>query len=304
MCNFSSGADPSSENSQSRTSVGTAVVAAGSSIYLVAALIVAVIGEGHIRFTADSADTIPMWQPWLAAAVGIGLILVTPTTGPVRGRAGPAGRVRVEALVLLALALTFTIALTLLGPDERNYAVLKIGLLLLGPLLLFAVCGRLGEATRRIAPAASPDPGDLADKGRHWWPLIPAVGWTATYLVLSLTHPGTSFVADALTIIAMVLIGFLLNATVEEFFYRRWLQTRWQGVLGGVWPSIIVSSLTWASWHIAIQGSGDWVVDLANVIANQGVTGLFLGLLWQRHRAMWPLLLVHGLMNANPLALL
>ncbi|BBY31797.1 CPBP family intramembrane glutamic endopeptidase [Mycolicibacterium sediminis] len=123
------------------------------------------------------------------------------------------------------------------------------------------------------------------------------------YLGLALTHPGTGFVADTLTVIAMVFIGFLLNAVVEEFFYRRWLQTRWERVLGGVWPGIIVSSLTWASWHIAIQGTVDWVVDVANVVANQGVTGLFLGLLWQRHRAMSPLLLVHGLMNANPLAL-
>ena len=113
-----------------------------------------------------------------------------------------------------------------------------------------------------------------------------------TYLGLSLTHPGTGFDADTLSVITMVLIGFLLNAVVEEFFYRRWLQIRWERVLGGVWPAIMVSSLTWASWHIAIQGTGDWVMDLANVVANQGITGLFLGLSRQRHRAMWPLLLV------------
>ena len=301
--NSSIGAVASGEDGQSRTLIGTTVVAAGLSIYFVAAVTVVVLGEGRIRFTADSADTIPVWQPWLAAAVGVGLILITPTTGPIRGRAAPVGRVRMEALVLLALALTFTVGLTLLGPDEPNYAVLKIGLLLLAPLLLFAVCRRFGAAIRRNGPTASPDPGGLADKGRPWWPLIPAVGWTVTYLALSLTNPGTGFVGDTLTVFAMVLVGFLLNAVVEEFFYRRWLQTRWEGVLGGVWPPIIVSSLAWASWHIAIQGSGDWIVDLANVVANQGVTGLFLGLLWQRYRVMWPLLLVHGLMNANPLAL-
>lgn len=303
MSNSSDGAVAPSGNGQTRTSTGTAVVAAGVGIYVVAALSVAVIGEGQIRFTADSADTIPMWHPWLAAVVGIGLILIMPTTGPLRGRAAPAGRALVEALVLLALALTFTVALTLLGPDEPNYTALKLALLVVGPLLLFAVCRRFGAVTGRAAPAASPDPGEVADKRRPWWPLVPAGGWIVTYLALSLTHPGTGFHAGTLTVIAMVLIGFLLNAVVEEFFYRRWLQTRWERVLGGVWPAIIVSSLTWASWHIAIQGTGDRVVDLANIVANQGVTGLFLGLLWQRHRAMWPLLLVHGLMNANPLAL-
>lgn len=301
VSNSSDGAVAQTENGHTRTR--TAVVSAGVGIYVVAALTVAVIGDGQIRFTADSADAIPMWHPWLAAAVGIGLILIRPTTGPIRGRAASAERVRVEALVLLALAVTFTVALTLLGPDEPNYTALKLGLLLLGPLLLFAVCRRFGAVSGRAAPAASPDLGEVADTRRCWWPLVPTVGWTVTYLVLSLTHPETGFQADTLTVIAMVLTGFLLNAVVEEFFYRRWLQTRWERVLGGVWPAIVVSSLTWASWHIAIQGTGDWVMDLANVVVNQGVTGLFLGLLWQRHRAMWPLLLVHGLMNANPLAL-
>lgn len=52
-----------------------------------------------------------------------------------------------------------------------------------------------------------------------------------------------------------------------------------------------------ASWHIAIQGTGDLVVDLANIVVNQGVTGPLFGLLWQRYRALWPLLATHGLMN-------
>ena len=119
-----------------------------------------------------------MWHPWLSAIVGIGLILITPATGPIRDRAAPAGRVRMEALALLALALTFTVALTLLGPDEPNYTALKLGLLLLGPLLLFAVCRRFGVAAQRDASAAPPDPDEIADKRRPWWPLVPAVGWT------------------------------------------------------------------------------------------------------------------------------
>ncbi|BBY31798.1 hypothetical protein [Mycolicibacterium sediminis] len=177
MSNSSGGAfAPIEKNGQTRTSAGTAVVSAGVGIYVVAALTVAVDGEGQIRFTADSADTIPMWHPWLAAVLGIGLILIMPVTGPVRGRAAPAGRVRVEALVLLALALTFTVALTLLGPDEPNYTALKLGLLLLGPLLLFAVGRRFGAATKRDAPAESADPGEVSDKRCPWLPLVPAVG--------------------------------------------------------------------------------------------------------------------------------
>lgn len=62
-----------SGNGQTRTTSGSAVVAAGVGIYVAAALAVAVIGKGEIRYSADTADTIPMWQPWLAAAVVIGL---------------------------------------------------------------------------------------------------------------------------------------------------------------------------------------------------------------------------------------
>lgn len=41
-----------------------------------------------------------------------------------------------------------------------------------------------------------------------------------------------------------------------------------------------------------------------NVLANQGVSGLFLGFLWLRYRVMWPLLVIHGVWNANPLQFL
>lgn len=283
-----------------RTHIGTVVAAAGIGILLVAAITVITLGEGQIRYTADSTNTIPIWHPWFAAAVGIGLLLITPTTGFDRSCTPPGGCARADGFVLLALALTFTIALTLLGPSEPAYTALKSGLLLLGPLLLFAARRRFARVTRTGVTEASPPP---TANGAPWWPLLPVLGWIVTYLALSLTHAEAGYEADMLTVVAAVLLGFLLNAVLEEFFYRRWLQTRWEAILGGVWPAIIVSSLTWASWHIAVQGTGDWIVDLANVFANQGITGLFLGLLWRRHRVMWPLLLVHGLMNANPLTL-
>lgn len=269
----------------------SAVIAAGLVIYLAAAIAVYVGSAGQIRFTADSSATIPMWHPWLPAAVGIALTLVAlPGRG---GRASGTSRDRVDAVVLTLLAITFAALLVLSGPTEPNYTVLKIGLLVICPLLLFAVGRRRGPVP------------DFVDEppGHRWRPMIPVFGWAATHLVLSAHGPAQRIDVDWVTLVVGLVLGFVINAVVEEFFYRRWLQTRWARVLGGTWPAIIVSSLLWASWHIAIQGTGDLGMDLANTIVNQGVTGLFLGLLWARGQAMWLLLVTHGLMNANPVVL-
>lgn len=269
----------------------SAVIATGLVIYLAAAIAVVVGAAGQIRFTADSSATIPMWHPWLPAAVGIALTLVAlPGRG---GRASATSRDRVDAVVLTLLAITFAALLVLSGPTEPNYTGLKVALLVICPLLLFAVGRRRGPASGFVDEPP----------GHRWRPLIPVLGWAATHLVLSAHGPSQRIDVDWVTLVVGLVVGFLIDAVVEEFFYRRWLQTRWARVLGGTWPAIIVSSLLWASWHIAIQGTGDLGMDLANTIVNQGVTGLFLGLLWAREQAMWPLLVTHGLMNANPVVL-
>lgn len=275
-----------------RGTAGTAVLIAGVTIYVVALTFVAVVNGGRIRYTADSTDTIPMWHPWLPVILGIALCLMVRTTS---GRGGASSSaVKFQALVLLGLAVAFTVLLDVLGPAEPRYLVLKSILLVVGPLVLFAATRRRRAEVEAVAAAPT---------GR-WWPLMPAAGWVAAHLALSTTIPAATVVADTdpFVLVSTIAIGFLVNAVVEELFYRKWLQSPWARLLGGVWPAIIVSSLAWASWHVAIQGSGDVVADLANVVANQGVTGLFLGLLWARHRSMWPLLIVHGVMNANPLS--
>ncbi|WP_231510016.1 CPBP family intramembrane glutamic endopeptidase [Streptosporangium roseum] len=40
-----------------------------------------------------------------------------------------------------------------------------------------------------------------------------------------------------------------------EVFCRRWLQTRWEHIIGR-WPAIVPASLPFAAWHIGIHGSG------------------------------------------------
>jgi len=135
-------------------------------------------------------------------------------------------------------------------------------------------------------------------------PAVPVLAWALLTYVGPLAKPPSGFgsTVDPVTLVAVLAVGFLLNAVLEEVFYRRWLQSRWEAVIGA-WPAIVLSSLLWASWHVALQGRGDLPLDLAAVFVNQGVTGLFLGFLWSRYRRMWPLLVVHGLVNSGSILL-
>ncbi|WP_416332407.1 type II CAAX prenyl endopeptidase Rce1 family protein [Laceyella tengchongensis] len=66
----------------------------------------------------------------------------------------------------------------------------------------------------------------------------------------------------------------------------------------------MLTSIPWSIWHIKIQHTGYLPADVVMAIANQGVTGLFLGYLWSRYRNMWVLIMVHGIINAPPQLLL
>ncbi|MFF3442414.1 CPBP family intramembrane glutamic endopeptidase [Streptosporangium sp. NPDC002721] len=99
-----------------------------------------------------------------------------------------------------------------------------------------------------------------------------------------------------------MIVVFAVNALLEEVFYRRWLQTRWEHLIGRR-PAIVLASLVFAAWHIGIHGTGHLPTDLATVFVHQGVQGLFLGYLWSRYRLMWPILTVHGAINAGTVLL-
>ncbi|MGH3972082.1 MAG: lysostaphin resistance A-like protein, partial [Pseudonocardiaceae bacterium] len=58
--------------------------------------------------------------------------------------------------------------------------------------------------------------------------------------------------ADATEAVATLVFLFLINATLEEVFYRIWLQTRLEHVFGR-WPAIMAASLLWAMWHVVVK---------------------------------------------------
>ncbi|OOQ93275.1 Protein of unknown function [Bacillus mycoides] len=58
-----------------------------------------------------------------------------------------------------------------------------------------------------------------------------------------------------------------------------------------------ITPILWASWHIAIHGSGHCGVDIAAIITNLGIVGLFLGYILARYWNVWLIIIIHGLMQ-------
>lgn len=160
----------------------------------------------------------------------------------------------------------------------------KLLLLVLLPLIIL-------RRSPRPRPKAGPALGASAA----------VIAWAATFAALewSSWQATPAAVSTLLDLITVLVIVFVINAVIEEVFYRRWLQTHIETWLGP-WPAIALSTLLWASWHMGIQGVGRPDLDLAAVVLSHAATGVFLGLLWHRYQRMWPLLAVHGALNAAP----
>ncbi|WP_405059914.1 CPBP family intramembrane metalloprotease [Kribbella sp. NBC_01505] len=260
------------------------VLAGGLAVLVGAALVLVATGNTDVRYTADNDSTVPMWARWIPVAVGIVLVRVTPWR---HERTADGTADRRQAWILLALAVAFAVLLKLFGLGL--FEVLKVLLLLLAPLAVFRWLG--GKPTRAWPTAV------------RWAPALPV----AAFLVLSYVGPLAAPVParpnlGTVDLVLVIISVFLINSVLEEVFYRRWLQTRWEQLLGP-WPAILISSIAWAVWHVALQGRGELGIDLASVLVNQGAQGLFLGYLWSRYRRMWPLITVHGAINALPVFL-
>lgn len=258
-------------------------------IYVASLAWLLINGRTGLRYSADTTDTILLWHPWLPVAVAMIPLLFAP-----RRRAEALEPARPAppwlAATLVAAAVGFAVVLKLLGPAEPVYTGAKLLLLVVVPLVALVVARRSWEPTVRHTDIA---PG---------WLWLACGLWIAVSYLTPLAPRSVNLPYDLTTVVLILLVGFAINAVVEEVFYRKVLIDRLLDWIGP-WPAIIASSLLWSAWHIAIQGSDRVDLDLAQVIMNQGVTGLLLGLLWVRGRSLAPLLIIHGLVNAAPILL-
>ncbi|QYA44234.1 CPBP family intramembrane metalloprotease [Macrococcoides bohemicum] len=128
-------------------------------------------------------------------------------------------------------------------------------------------------------------------------PLIICIAWYITYIIVNfntLTLHKYDIPYDYIIIGAT--ISFILNAVLEELFYRSWLQSRLEPLLGFL-PAICITSILWALWHMGIQYHSNFLLTFTNVIVFHSITGIFLGLLWLKYRNIIINIFVHGLLN-------
>lgn len=272
------------------------ILIGGIAVLLASALGLVLSGNTEIRYSADHERTIPVWTLWIPSLMSLVLVRLIPPALP-HDQVAPSADDRsvvVQTWGCLTAALLFPVLLVLTGNTDLGYVLAKLGLLVVAPLILFRL---FQSGTRRIQSHSDTQRSQL---GRWYWlgPILPVAAWFyLTYATPFATRPAEYSWPDTATLVITLVAGFLINAGVEELFYRVWLQSRLEMILGR-WPAIVLASLVWAVWHIAIQGGRGLTLDIANVFGNQGVQGLFLGYLWSRHRNPWAILLVHGAINA------
>jgi len=78
-------------------------------------------------------------------------------------------------------------------------------------------------------------------------------------------------------------IWILIMSPFQEFFFRGWLQPRFQDALG-LWPGLIVTSISFALWHLCPPFEQAQIVPIMSVFGMVFTTGmgLLLGYIFQR----------------------
>lgn len=265
------------------TRTDKALLIGGLAVYL--ASLVILVGTGHtdVRYSGDDSDTSPIWLLWAAPLVGLALAWLIPPRAPAPDPFADTDSraLTLRTWILVGAAVAFTVGLHVAPGTDLWFIALKALFLLAIPVAFRIVTWR--------------EWASLDTHGRWLRPLPAVIAYVLVAYALKPVLEGAA--PDWITILAV----FGINAVVEEVFYRFWLQTRLESRYGR-WPAILLTSLLWASWHSAILGGEGIAIDLAVAILNIGVTGLFLGYLWSRHRNPWLVLLAHGLMNA-PIAM-
>ena len=194
---------------------------------------------------------------------------------------------------------TFLVAGRPGGPEDPVallYPLAKIVLFLLVPM----------AALRFLRPEVSrgsPRLGRIASRpGAAWrWGGIVAVAtalYLGTFSPLAPPVPGIGDLPPLPVLLVAMVSTFLTASVLEEIFFRVWLQTRLE-VLFGHWAGIVLGALAFGAMHVVThQALGHPVLNVAQVVAVQGVAGLLYGYLWTRYRNVWLLIMLHTGVNS------
>lgn len=276
-------------------SPGHAATAAGLAVFAAAYAWLILAGTTVVTASSDPGATgITLLGALLPAGLAVGVALaLPPRREPAVLDGVPPARLRREAAVLVGLAVAFPLTV-LAVPDDLAYPLVKVGLLLVVPLVAFRLL-------RGTGPRAPTIPRPLV------WaaPCAAALAWFVLSQVGPLAVPLTQELPDPVTLAVASLVTLLTAGVLEEVFYRCWLQTRLERLLG-VGPAVVAQALLFAGMHvghIALHPAGV-ATGIAGALAVQGVFGLMQGVLWARYRNVWVIIAIHAATNLVYLDLL
>ena len=261
--------------------VGFTIIISTMLLILLSLIYMIVVHNGMVQVSADFENKTAIWQVWMVALI------------PLQVAMAPWKKENIQplykelpkstwTLVSLAVALILFMIAT---PETYVFDLFYIYKLILLFVIPLIIINR--DSVRKVVSVKNV---------RRWkTPLLVVAVWLVFYLLSPMSEAST-YEMDFLTLLVGALISFLLNAVLEELFYRKWLQSRLEAALG-IWPAICVSAVLWALWHTGIQGSGGLIDSTAHALILHGMMGLFLGYFWAKYRNIWLLILMHGMMN-------
>ncbi|GIG71218.1 CPBP family intramembrane glutamic endopeptidase [Phytomonospora endophytica] len=279
----------------SRLITARAVTWGGGALFLAAPVYLLLSGNGEVTTSSDAgAPSTSLWTVLGPLAAGLLVALLVPPRPT--GLAVPVARPPRETWVMVGAAVAFPVvagAVVLAGvPNGGWYALLKLVVLLVVPLTALLLTRKSGPPKQKWHGAA-----------RWLWPLPAVAVWAYAEYFSPWRGPALD-PADYPDLVETAIIAtltFLTASVLEEVFYRKWLQTRLESRLGTA-AGVIAGALLFAAMHIPTHHPhDDALANIAGVLAFQGVFGLFVGVLWARHRNIWVIIAVHAATNAASL---
>lgn len=199
--------------------------------------------------------------------------------------------IKFDGLSLALIVVSFLISMYLLtrGVNELGDAadlifrqtLFTINIGILGILLAGATTGRLPKIDNVLTYKESSEITIYFITG-----LVVVVGIQA--VVTNLLVP-SSLLSIAETAVGKALLGTI--AIYEELFFRYFLLRAIEVSTGNSWVSIIVSSIVFVAYHLAVYGARP------DLLLWVGLAGLALGYITVRTRRITPALLVHAGVN-------
>jgi membrane protease YdiL (CAAX protease family) len=193
-------------------------------------------------------------------------------------------RLRLSTLLLLIIAIVFPVVVGVPGVASSGwYLLAKVALLTVAAGLAVALLRGVGL--------------DRATGAWRWWAPIAVVAvWAALGPAAPWAAPADFSGIEPVDLVLIAVLTALTAGVGEELFYRRWLQTRVEALLGP-WAGIILTSVAFALMHLGSHGTGEPLIDIPRLLVTHGSFGLFMGVLWWRYRNLTLIIAAHILYN-------